>query len=135
MHSGDRLRALKAGSVYFVLIFGAGFALGPIRILLLEPRIGVRLAELAEMPVMLMITFFAARWVVRRFALPPALTPRLAVGTVALALMTVAELTLVLWLRGLSIPQYLAQRDPVSGAAYVVALGLVALMPALVRRA
>lgn len=128
------MRALKAGATYFLLVFGAGFALGPIRILLLQPRIGERLAELAEMPVMLIVTFVAARWVVRRFRLPPVPALRLAVGTIALMLLVCAELTLVLWLRGLSIPQYLAQRDPVSGAAYLAALVFVALAPALVRR-
>jgi type IV secretory pathway TrbD component len=59
---------------------------------------------------------------------------RLAVGSVALGLMLVAEFTLVLWLRGLTIREYLASRDPVSGTVYYVMLGGFAIMPLLVAR-
>jgi len=41
-------------------------------------------------------------------------------GCVALGLLLAAEFTLVLWLRGLSISEYLASRDPVSGTVYYV---------------
>ena len=46
---------LKAATVYFALVFGAGFVLGPIRILLVVPRLGGRIAELIEFPVMLLV--------------------------------------------------------------------------------
>jgi type IV secretory pathway TrbD component len=55
-------------------------------------------------------------------------------GCVALGLLLIAEFTLVLWLRGLSISQYLASRDPVSGTACYVMLGVFAIMPVLVER-
>ena len=55
-------------------------------------------------------------------------------GCVALGLLLVAEFTLVLWLRGLSIGEYLASRDPVSGTVYYVMLGVFAIMPLLVAR-
>ena len=45
----EPLTILKAAVVYFVLVFGTGFVLGPIRILLLVPRFGVRLAELMDL--------------------------------------------------------------------------------------
>ncbi len=48
--------------------------------------------------------------------------------------MLIAEFTLVLWLRGLSIKEYLAARDPVAGTVYYVALGVFAVMPLLVAR-
>jgi type IV secretory pathway TrbD component len=54
-------------------------------------------------------------------------------GCISLVLMLVAELGLVLWLRGLSIKEYLATRDPVSGTVYYVMLGVFAVMPLLVR--
>jgi hypothetical protein len=38
------LRILKAATVYFALVFGAGFVLGPIRVLFIVPRFGVRMA-------------------------------------------------------------------------------------------
>ena len=108
--------------------------LGALRILLLAPRIGARAAELAETPVMIAISWFAARWVVRRLDVPLAARPRLGMGLLALALMLVAEFALVLRLRGLTLEEYFATRDPVSGAAYYSALVLLALMPLIVGR-
>jgi len=127
-------RVLKAGLLYFALTFGAGFVLGSLRILLLVPRIGARAAELAETPLMIAISWFAARWVVRRLDVPLAARPRLGMGLLALALMLVAEFALVLRLRGLTLEEYFATRDPVSGAAYYSALVLLALMPLIVDR-
>lgn len=128
------MQLLKAGALYFALVFGAGFVLGTIRVLWLVPRFGTRIAESMEMPIMLVVTFLAARWVVRRLALPPAPSKRLAVGFLALALMLVAEFTVVLRLQGLTIADYLAGRDPVSGSLYAIMLGVFALMPILVAR-
>ena len=48
--------------------------------------------------------------------------------------MLVAEFALVTRLRGISISEYLATRDPVSGAAYYVTLIVFALIPLLVVR-
>jgi hypothetical protein len=78
------MQTLKAGLLYFTLVFGAGFVLGPIRILWLVPRVGPRTAELMEAPIMLAVIIFAARWVVRRLALPPTPSQRLGMGVVAL---------------------------------------------------
>jgi hypothetical protein len=128
------MQILKAGVLYFALIFGAGFVLGPIRILWVVPRFGTRMAELMETPIILVVTIVAARWIVRRLAVPSIPSSRLGIGCVALGLMLVAEFTLVLWLRGLSISEYLANRDPVSGTAYYVMLGVFAIMPLLVAR-
>lgn len=125
--------ALKAASLYFALVFAAGFALGLVRVLWVVPRFGTRLAELMELPIMLAISFVAARWVVRRLRLPFGCASRLRMGFAALGLLLVAEFGFVLWLRGISITEYLAAQDPVSRAAYYVALGAFALMPLLVR--
>jgi hypothetical protein len=48
--------------------------------------------------------------------------------------MLVAEFALVLRLRGLSISEYLATRDLVSGTVYYVMLVVFALMPLLLAR-
>jgi hypothetical protein len=128
------MQILKASFLYFALVFGAGFILGPIRILWVVPRFGTRIAELLEMPIMLGVIVLAARWTVRRLVVPSTPRRRLGMGGIALVFLLLAELTLVLWLQGLSIREYLASRDPVSGTVYYVLLGVFAIMPLLVAR-
>jgi hypothetical protein len=128
------MQILKAGALYFAIVFGAGFVLGIIRTLWAVPRFGTRMAELMETPIMFVVTILAARWTVRRVAVPPKPLSRLGMGCVGLGLMLVAEFGLVLWLRGLSISDYLASRDPVSGTVYYVMLGVFCIMPLLVFR-
>jgi hypothetical protein len=122
------MRILKAAVAYFALVFGAGFALGTIRILWIVPGLGTRMAELMEAPIMLAITILVARWVVRRLAVPSTLSSRLGMGCVALLLLLLAEISLV-YLRGMSITDYLASRDPISGTVYYAELGMLALIP------
>jgi len=55
-------------------------------------------------------------------------------GGIALVLLLSAEFGLVLWLRGLSIREYLATRRPVSGSVYYAMLAVFAIMPLLVAR-
>jgi thiol:disulfide interchange protein len=124
----------KAGVLYFAIVFGAGFVLGTVRTLWLIPRVGTWIAELMEAPIMLVITFAAARWIVLRLASPARSSARLGIGAIALGLLLFAEFGLVLWLRGISIREYLATRDPVSGTVYYAMLGLFGLMPLLVGR-
>jgi hypothetical protein len=126
--------AFKAGLCYFALTFGAGFLLGPLRIFLMVPRVGARAAELAELPVMIIVTWLAARWTIRRFRVPLSTGSRLVMGVVAFALLLAAEFALVLPLRGLTLEQYFATRDPVSSVAYYASLVLLALMPLIVER-
>ena len=120
---------LKAGVLYFVLVFAAGFVLGTIRTLWAVPRLGVRTAELIEAPIMFGVSILAARWVVRHVQVLPLRSRRLAMGCIALGLMLVAEFTLGLWIRGTTIRGYFAARDPVSGAVYFMTLGAFAVIP------
>jgi hypothetical protein len=55
-------------------------------------------------------------------------------GLIVLSLLLVTEFTLVLRLRDLTIAEYLASRDPVSGTVYNAILGVFAVMPLLVAR-
>lgn len=126
------MEILKSGVLYFTFVFGAGFLLGVIRVLLLVPRFGERTAELMEMPIMLVVTIVSARWIVLRFAMPSTLPSRLGMGLVALFFLLAAELTLVLRLRRLSVREYFATRDPVTGTVYYAMLGALAIMPLLV---
>jgi len=114
-----------------MLVFGAGFILGAIRIPLLVPRLGERWAELLEMPIMLAVIVIAAHHIVARFA-PSEPRVLLVVGLFALSILVLAEISLVLLLQHQSLRDYISHRDPVSGTAYLIALGLYAAMPVIV---
>lgn len=120
---------LKAGIVYFTIVFAVGFVFGTIRTLWVVPFVGVRMAELAETPIMVAASILAAQWVSRRVGFPVKWPNKLLSGLVALGLMLFAEFGFVLWVRGLTIRQYFAIRDPVSGTAYFVALVVFAILP------
>jgi nitroimidazol reductase NimA-like FMN-containing flavoprotein (pyridoxamine 5'-phosphate oxidase superfamily) len=127
-------RILRAALVYFVIVFGAGSVLGPIRTLLLVPRVGERIAELIELPVMLIVILMAAKFIVHRFQLPPHMIYRLGAGVIAFALGIVFEFGLVLKVTGVTLTEYFHTRDPVATAAYYISLVLLALMPLMVGR-
>jgi hypothetical protein len=63
---------VRAALVYFAVVLGFGFLLGVVRVPFIVPRIGVRWAELAEMPFMAAVIFVAAGYVLRKF---PAIRP------------------------------------------------------------
>lgn len=129
------MESLKAGFLYFLLVFGTGFVLGFVRVVWLLPRLGRRMAELLEVPVMLVVIVVTARWTVRRFRLPARIPARLRVGLIALGLMLATEISVVLWLRSVTLAQCAAHGDRVAGTIYVVMLVVFAVMPALVNRA
>jgi len=124
----------KAGSLYFLLVFAAGFVLGTIRTLWVVPILGARTAELIEEPIMFAVSILAARWVVRWLQFPHDRRLRLGLGCVALGLMLLVEFTFVLRIRGLTLREYFATRDPISGTVYFVTLAAFAVIPAFVGR-
>ena len=127
------MHTIEAGVLYFALVFGAGFVLGTVRTLWVVPRVGTRTPELLETPIMLVVTILVARWIVLRLAVPAVASARLGMGCIALLLLLVAEFGFMLWLRGLTIREYFASRDPISGTVYYLMLAVFAAMPFLVR--
>jgi hypothetical protein len=125
--AADALSMIRA-TVYLALVFSAGFLFGTVRVLVLEPNLGERWAELTEMPLMLIVIILAAQFVVRRF---PARHRRsyLVSGGAALLLLVLAEFSVVLGIRGVSIAQYFSERDPIAGGVYVLMLIVFAAMP------
>jgi hypothetical protein len=114
---------------YVARVFGAGFVLGIVRELWVKPRVGVRAAELLELPLMLMAVVLAARAIDRRWLAASGARTRQAVGLSALVLLLAAEVGLGMALRGLSVRDALLAKDPVSGTAYYISLVIFALMP------
>jgi pimeloyl-ACP methyl ester carboxylesterase len=126
-------RVLKAAGLYFLAVFAAGLALGTLRVLWLVPQVGGRAAELLEMPLMLAVMIYAARAVVRRYALPSRPSVRLGVGLLAAAFILAVELGIVLPVRGISFGEYWDHLDPVAGSFYYMLLGVYALLPLLMQ--
>lgn len=127
-------RIIKASVTYFVLAFGAGFVLGSIRVPFLVPRLGERVAELLEMPFMLIVIVVSARFITNRFSIPSTTWVRLTVGLLALVLLITTETGLTVALRGRTLAEYIASRDPVSGSVYLGMLALFAVMPLILTR-
>ena len=119
---------MKRGILYFCLVFGAGFILGPIRVLWLVPRVGERAAELIEAPFMLAAILLSARFIVRRFP-SQTLSGYLGSGVLALGVLIAAELVVALSLRGLPLREYIGSRDPVAGVVYLGLLALFGVAP------
>ncbi|MEQ1882930.1 MAG: hypothetical protein ABL878_18410 [Burkholderiales bacterium] len=122
---------LSAGTTYFAIVMGVGTVLGAIRVPLVVPRTGERLAELLEMPFMAMIIFYAAGYVLRRFPNIAVPGSSLIVGILALGLTLFAEVGLAVIIQNETLTQYIASRDKVSGTVYLLLLILFALMPRL----
>ena len=122
---------IRASFLYFALVMGAGFLLGSVRVLFVVPHLGERWAELAEMPIMAMVIFVAAGYILRRYPEVQTRGRALVVGFTALALSVSAELVLAVVLQSQSLAEYLASRDKLSGSVYLVLLVAFALMPRL----
>jgi hypothetical protein len=126
---------IGAGILWFVVMFGLGFLLGPLRILVLEPRLGPTGAVLVEAVPMVVAMVLLAPWVARLFDLPPDAGARLGMGGIGLVVLLVAD-TLLGWLLfGRGIDALLARPATWDGRVYLVMLLLFFLMPWLRRRA
>ena len=124
-------RAAAAGTLYFGVVFAAGFALGAIRVLVLVPAIGALAAVLVEMPFILGISVFVAGRLIGMMRVGDTLAERLAMGASALVLLVVVEIGLPMVLTGPSLTEQLAlygRPDKLVGLAGQI---VIAALPAL----
>ena len=119
-------RLLRWAGQYYAIAFGAGFVLGVVRVVFLVPSMGVRVAELLEIPVMLVIISIAGLWIAAKL---DSLKMAIQVGGIALALLLGSEVGLAALLFGKTPTEALFHKDPVSGAAYYLSLVAFAVMP------
>lgn len=117
---------------YFACLFAVGFALGLIRVPLLVPRLGERMAELLEAPVMLVAIVSIASRLVRTAQRAGEPVRYAQAGVIALLWLLMVEFSVVLGLRGLSLAAYLASRDVIAGGVYAVLLLVFAAAPAVI---
>ena len=126
-------QAVRAGSVYFAIVFAAGFLLGTLRVFVLVPRLGETAAVLVELPVMLALCWFASRRIVAAFDVGPRASARLAMGGLAFALLMSLEVGLSLLVFRQSLTEFLAHYAAPAGLAGLAAQALFGLIPLLQR--
>ncbi|MGE0415859.1 MAG: hypothetical protein AB7O80_03550 [Acetobacteraceae bacterium] len=123
---------IRAGAFYFGLTFAIGCVFGPIRVLVLEPRIGMFLAALAEAPFMIAAMAATARWTQRQCGVT-AQSDAVGMGLIGLALLLTVEIASTLLLRGVSLGAYLGYLVSPPGLVALVLFILFAGMPVVVR--
>ena len=100
-YADNVMHKLKLALVYFLIVFGAGFVLGIIRVLFALPLLGERAAELLEMPLMLTVIVLAARWITKRYLQHTQPREQLTIGWIATGCMLAADFLVGATLRGL----------------------------------
>ena len=121
--------ALKAGAAYFAVVYASGFLLGTVRVLLLAPVIGETMAVLFEAPIMLLISWVAARWSSGTFSVPAKLPPRLVMGGFAFVLLILGELTVSILVFDRSWERTVAAYRSAAGLLGLLAQLIFALLP------
>jgi hypothetical protein len=123
--------AVYSGVFYFAAVFAAGFALGVVRVIALEPRFGPVAAVLLELPIILAISWVACGVVLRRLRTDPRLSARLIMGAVAFLLLIAAEIALGVVASGRSISAQLDEMLRPSGLLGLFGQALFAVFPIL----
>lgn len=120
---------IKNSVLYFCLVFGAGFLLGPIRILILEPSVGQRTAELVEAPLMLAVILISGRWigVVNCRFLSQIQT--LSMGILTAFFILSADTAVGVGFRSMTVYQVFVDRDPITGPIYYGLVLIASLAP------
>lgn len=106
------MKLLRAAIAYWAMVFALGFVLGTIRVTWVVPLVGLMPATVLELPIILAASWFAAGWLVRRFAIVSA-GEALTIGALAFAMLMAAECALAAALMGQAPAQWLADlRQP-----------------------
>jgi len=126
------MRIIAVGMLYFLIVFGVGFLLGPMRVYLLEPRLGETMATLCEAPFLLIVIVLAARWLPKRFNMRMSAASLAAVGLGGLFLQQLADVVVGTLLRGITLAQQLSHLATPAGLIYMGLLLAYVAMPVLV---
>ncbi len=127
------MRILTAAACYFAIVFGAGFMVGPLRVLFLEPRLGETWGTLCEAPILLAVIIIAARWLPPRFDLTKS-SQLAAMGVIALVLQQAADFALGRLLRGITPAEQLAHFATPAGTIYAALVIAFAVIPLVANR-
>jgi hypothetical protein len=127
-------KIVSAAILYFLMVFGVRFLLGPIRVFWLAPRFGETIAVLCEAPFILIAVILAARWLPYKLKLQPNLGSLAGMALGGLFLQQVADFAVGAFLRGITPVEQLAHLVTPAGLIYVALLFAFAAMPVLVGR-
>jgi hypothetical protein len=130
-HQPPTFRIAGAAALYFLIVFGVGFVLGPVRVYWLEPSIGQTAATLCEVPFLLAAMMFAAVWVLSKIDIPIDRWSLVKMGLFALSLLVIADITVGTGIRGITWAEQFAYYATPAGLMYLGLLAVFTLMPAL----
>lgn len=136
----------KSSLSYFLLVFGAGFICGSIRVPFLEPLLGDRHAQLLEMPIMLLAIWKSSHIIVARLNSPSrngngngkanadsTFFERLVIGLLASAVLLAVEIAVAAARKGWNgFDSWIRDRDPVAGAFYFALIGIFLVLPSFI---
>lgn len=128
------LKALAAGLAYFAGIFCVGFALGTVRVLLLEGALKETVLVLLELPFILTVSWFYAGALIRWFGLGRNANKAWVMGGTALALLLGAEGGVSLLAFGRSFAEHLNHYADAPGQLGLAGQICFALIPWLQQR-
>jgi hypothetical protein len=84
-------RSIRAGLLYFAIVFAAGFALGTLRVLVVVPQVGELSAVLAELPILLGVSWVVCGYAIRRCDVDATFDARGAMGLFAFSVLMAVE--------------------------------------------
>ncbi len=124
-------QAIRAGSLYFLIVFAVGFLLGTIRVLILTPQFGALTSVIIETPVILLISWLVCQRLIRMMNVDRALNARLTMGATAFLLLIAAEQILGVIGFGRELGEQLRHYLTPEGAVGLAGQIVFALFPAI----
>lgn len=126
-------RIVLTAVLYFLLVFIVGLALGPVRVIWLEPLLGRTMAVLCETPCLLAAMALAARRAPLWTRMGGAWPSYLAIGVLALIFQQIADLAVGFGLRGMTLTEQISLFATPPGFIYAFNLLAFAFAPLVAR--
>ena len=122
---------LAAGSLYFFVVFAAGFLLGAVRVLWIGPALGPVAAVLIELPILLSFSWMVCGRIQRKWRIGSEGGADIGMGAVAFVLLMLAEAALSVLLNGPPVRAFWLRMATVEGAIGLAGQILFAALPAI----
>ena len=123
--------AIKAGICYFIVVFGAGFLVGTLRVLVVAPAIGGLGAVIAELPILLILSWIVCKVLVKRHSVKSTVSERVIMGGVAFVLLMLCEPAFAIFVFNRTAIEYFSQFRSASGLAGLLGQVAFSTIPVL----